>query len=49
VLDYKIVPTQLVWRTPVVRELWRGQSGASLTLRHRLAFVYETYLEGAED
>lgn len=48
-LDYQIVPTQLVWRTPVVRELWRGSSGASLTLRHRLAFVYETYLEGAED
>jgi lipid A 3-O-deacylase len=48
-LDYEIVPTQLVWRTPVVRELWRGSSGASLTLRHRLAFVYETYLEGAED
>ena len=48
-LDYEIVPTQLVWRTPVVRELWRGAGGASLTFRHRLAFVYETYLKGAED
>ena len=48
-LDYEIVPTQLVWRTPVARELWRGAGGASLTLRHRLAFVYETFIEGPED
>ena len=38
-LDYEIVPTQLVWRTPVIRELWRGTGGASLVFRHRLAFV----------
>lgn len=48
-LDYEIVPTQLVWRTPVVRELWRSAGGSSLTFRHRLAFVYETFVEGAED
>ena len=48
-LDYEIAPTQLLWRTPVQRELWRGASGASLTLRHRLALVAETYIEGAED
>jgi lipid A 3-O-deacylase len=47
--NYKIVPTQLVWHTPVVRELWRGASGATLTFRHRLTFDYETYLEGPED
>ena len=48
-LVYKIVPTQLVWRTPVAAELWRGADGMSLTLRNRLAIVAETYVKGAED
>ncbi len=48
-LDYEIVPTQLVWRTPIARELWNGKNGMSLTIRNRLSVVLETYIEGAED
>ena len=48
-LDYRIVPTQLVWRSPPMFEMWRGESGARLTVRNRLAFVAETFVRGAED
>lgn len=48
-LDYVIVPTQVAWRSPVAFDLWRGESGARLTLRHRISVILETYLEGAED
>lgn len=48
-LDYRIVPTQLVWRSPPMFEIWRGQSGARLTVRNRMALVAETFVRGAED
>ncbi len=48
-LDYRIVPTQLVWRSPPLFEIWRGESGARLTVRNRLAIVAETFVRGAED
>jgi len=48
-LDYRIVPTQLVWRSPPMFEIWRGESGARLTVRNRLALVAETFVRGAED
>ena len=31
--DYRIVPTQAVWRSPTVFKLWQGDSGARLTVR----------------
>jgi lipid A 3-O-deacylase len=48
-LDYRIVPTQLVWRSPPMFEIWRGQSGARFTVRNRMALVAETFVRGAED
>ncbi len=48
-LHYEIMPTQLVWRTPVALELWRGADGGRLVLRNRLAIVFETFIEGPED
>jgi lipid A 3-O-deacylase len=48
-LDYRIVPTQLVWRSPPMFEIWRGRSGARLTVRNRMALVAETFVRGAED
>lgn len=48
-LDYVIAPLQVAWRSPAMFDLWNGESGAQLTLRNRIAVVYETYLEGAED
>ncbi|MES2934327.1 MAG: acyloxyacyl hydrolase [Pseudomonadota bacterium] len=48
-LDYAIIPTQLVWHTPAQFELWRGDSGARLAVRHRLAVVTELYVKGPED
>ena len=48
-LDYAIVPAQLLWRTPAAFDLWRGEGGARLAVRQRLAIVAETYLKGAED
>lgn len=48
-LDYRIVPTQLVWRSPPMFEIWRGESGARLTVRNRMALVAETIVRGAED
>ncbi len=48
-LDYTIVPTQVLWRTPAGFDLWRGASGARLAVRQRFSFVTEVYLKGAED
>lgn len=47
--DYRIIPTQLVWRSPPMFEIWRGQGGARLTVRNRLAIVAETITRGPED
>ena len=47
--DYRVVPTQAVWRSPTVFDLWRGDSGARLTLRNRFAVVFETFARGPED
>ena len=48
-LDYTIVPTQVLWRTPAMFDLWQGESGARLAVRHRLAIVAETFVKGPED
>lgn len=48
-LDYVIVPAQVAWRSPAFLELWNGENGARLTVRHRIAVVLETDLEGGED
>ncbi len=48
-LDYRIVPTTLVWRSPAMFDLWRGESGARLTVRNRLGLVMETFPRGPED
>lgn len=48
-LDYAIVPTQVVWRSPALFDIWRGADGARLTVRNRIAVVAETYVRGAED
>ena len=47
--DYRIVPTQAVWRSPTVFDLWQGESGARLTVRNRFALVFETFARGPED
>ena len=47
--DYRIVPTQAVWRSPNVFDLWQGDSGARLTVRNRFAAVFETFARGPED
>lgn len=48
-LDYVIAPLQVAWRSPAMFDLWKGESGARLSVRNRIAVIYETYLEGAED
>ena len=48
-LDYVIVPLQVAWRSPAMFDLWKGESGARLTVRNRIAVILETYVEGAED
>lgn len=48
-LDYAIAPLQVAWRTPAMFDLWNGENGARLTVRNRIAVIYETFLEGAED
>ena len=48
-LDYRIVPTTLVWRSPPMFDIWRGKSGARLTVRHRMGLVMETFARGPED
>jgi hypothetical protein len=48
-LDYTIAPLQIAWRSPAAFDLWNGESGARLTVRNRIAVIYETFIEGAED
>ena len=48
-LDYTIVPLQAAWRSPAFLDLWNWENGARLSVRHRIAVVLETYLEGGED
>lgn len=48
-LDYVIAPVQVAWRSPAMLDLWNGGSGARLTVRNRIAVIFETFLEGAED
>lgn len=48
-LDYRIVPTQAVWRSPAMFDLWRSATGARLAVRHRMAIVAETFVRGPED
>lgn len=47
--DYRIVPTQAVWRTPPMFDLWRGTGGERLVVRNRMAAVAETIRRGPED
>lgn len=47
--DYRIVPTQVAWRSPALFDLWRGESGARLTVRNRAAVVLESIRGGPED
>ncbi len=47
--DYRFVPTQAVWRSPTVVNLWQGENGRRLTVRNRFAAVYETFARGPED
>ena len=48
-LDYRVVPTQFVWRSPAVFDFWRRDDGMRLLFRHRLALLVETFPRGAED
>ncbi len=48
-LDYRVVPTQLVWRSPTAFDIWNHEGGTRLLLRHRLALLAETFPRGAED
>lgn len=47
--DYRIIPTQVAWRTPALFDIWRGESGARLAVRNRMAVVAETIRRGPED
>lgn len=48
-LDYEIIPTQFVLHSPVLFDLWEGESGDRLVVRNRFAVIGETIVEGAED
>ena len=48
-LDYRIAPTQAVWRSPALFDLWKSENGARLTVRNRMAIVAETFVRGPED
>jgi lipid A 3-O-deacylase len=47
-LDYRIAPAQAVWRSPVVFDLWNGESGARLAVRW-FAVLVERFVRGPED
>ena len=47
--DYRIIPTQVVWRTPALFDIWRGESGVRFTVRNRMAIVAETIRRGPEN
>ena len=46
--EYRIVPTQFVWHSPVAFEMWRSEGGTQLIFRHRLALLTETLYGGPE-
>lgn len=46
--EYSIVPTQVVWRTPALFDLWTGSSGSRLLFRHRFALLTESIAHGPE-
>jgi lipid A 3-O-deacylase len=48
-LDYTIAPVQVAWRSPAFATLWQNADGMRLNVRHRIALVAETFIEGAED
>ncbi len=47
-LDYEIIPTQLVLRSPKVIEFWTGENGARLLVRNRIALLAESIVKGPE-
>ena len=47
-LDYEIIPTQLVLRSPMMFEFWTGQDGARFLLRNRFALLTESIIKGPE-
>lgn len=48
-LNYAIIPTQVLWRSPALFDLWQGSNGARLAVRNRAAVVFETFAKGPED
>ena len=44
--DYRIAPTQVVWRTPAAYKLWESDDGAKLVVRNRTAVVLESIVRG---
>lgn len=48
-LTYAIIPTQLLWRSPALFDLWQGSNGARLAVRNRAAVVLETFVKGPEN
>jgi len=47
-LDYEVIPTQLVLRSPMMFEFWTGQDGARFLLRNRFALLTESIIKGPE-
>lgn len=47
--DYRIVPLNLVWRSPAIRELAHFPDGRRLTLRQRFGLTAEAIVRGPED
>lgn len=47
-LDYEIIPTQLVLRSPMMFEFWSGENGARFLLRNRFALLAESIVKGPE-
>ncbi|HMS26162.1 MAG TPA: acyloxyacyl hydrolase [Burkholderiaceae bacterium] len=47
--DYRIAPTQVVWRTPAAYKLWESEDGTKLVVRNRTAVVLESIVRGPED
>lgn len=47
-LDYEIIPTQLVLRSPMMFEFHAGSDGSRFLLRNRFAFLAESIVKGPE-
>jgi hypothetical protein len=47
-LDYEIIPTQLVLRSPKIVEFWTGENGSRLLVRNRIALLAESIVKGPE-